>query len=72
MARSMRLCVHISPSRTDSGPDDLDLVGSKYNIAPYWLEEIVLLLQQAPRTLRFWLSYELPTAATTLLLKRSH
>jgi hypothetical protein len=24
---------------------DLDLIGSKYNHAPYWLEEIVLLLQ---------------------------
>jgi hypothetical protein len=26
-------------------PSELDLVGSKYNLAPYWLEEIVLLLR---------------------------
>jgi hypothetical protein len=26
-------------------PSDLDLLGSKYNVAPYWLEEIALLLR---------------------------
>jgi hypothetical protein len=26
-------------------PSDLDLVGSTYHLAPYWLEEIVLLLR---------------------------
>jgi hypothetical protein len=26
-------------------PIDLDLVGSKYHIAPYWLEEIALLMR---------------------------
>jgi hypothetical protein len=34
----------VSP-QPNADPPDLDLIGSKYNIAPYWLEDIVMLLR---------------------------